>query len=108
MNIIDITCVSMKTSGAITGFLLVLWLYPDVSRRVYEEIQSVTHGIRLPKIADRPSLPYTEAVFKESLRIRPFLPIGQLHTWLPNYICTNCVLSITYRCATCEHSGRSP
>ncbi|PVF97330.1 cytochrome P450 [Serendipita vermifera] len=70
---------SETTSGAIVGFLLVLWLYPEVSQRVFDEIQSLTHGQRLPKVVDRPSLPYTEAVFKESIRIRPFIPLGVPH-----------------------------
>ncbi|PVF97327.1 cytochrome P450 [Serendipita vermifera] len=65
------------TTGAIIGFLFHLFLYPEVSQRVFEEIQSVTHGTRLPQIADRPNLPYTEAVFKESIRIRPLLPISE-------------------------------
>ncbi|PVF97328.1 cytochrome P450 [Serendipita vermifera] len=67
------------TTGAIVTFLHVLWLYPEVSRRVYEEIQTVTHGLRLPQVTDRPNLPYTEAVFKESIRIRPFAPLGVPH-----------------------------
>jgi hypothetical protein len=67
----------MKTTGAIIAVILSLFLHPEVSQCVFEEIQSVTHGARLPSIADRPSLPYTEAVFKESMRIRPFMPIGK-------------------------------
>ncbi|PVF92960.1 cytochrome P450 [Serendipita vermifera] len=67
------------TSGALTSYLLALFLYPEVAQRVYEEIQPVTHGLRLPNIADRVNLPYTEAVFKESVRIRPFMPIRIRH-----------------------------
>jgi hypothetical protein len=67
---------AMKTTGAIIRFLLSLFLFPEVSQRVYEEIQSVTHGLRLPKISDRANLPYAEAVFKESARHRTFLPLG--------------------------------
>ncbi|PVF92956.1 cytochrome P450 [Serendipita vermifera] len=67
------------TTGAITSYLLALFLYPDVAQRIYEEVQTVTHGERLPNIADRPNLPYTEAVFKESVRFRPFLPLGIPH-----------------------------
>ncbi|PVF92959.1 cytochrome P450 [Serendipita vermifera] len=67
------------TTGAITGFLLSLFLCPEICQRVYEEIQSITHGVRLPNVTDRVNLPYTEAVFKESLRFRPFSPLGIPH-----------------------------
>ncbi|PVF92957.1 cytochrome P450 [Serendipita vermifera] len=67
------------TTGAVNSFLLVLFLYPEVSQRVFEEIQSVTHGQRLLKIADRANLPYTEAVFKESVRIRHSMPLSIPH-----------------------------
>jgi cytochrome P450 len=61
----------------IISFLHTLYLYPEVAQRVYEEIQGVTHGQRPPTISDRSSLPYTEAVFKESIRKRPFVPVGK-------------------------------
>jgi cytochrome P450 len=44
---------------------------------MFEEIQSVTYGQRLPKVSDRERLPYSEAVFRETIRKHPFLPIGQ-------------------------------
>ncbi|PVF97331.1 cytochrome P450 [Serendipita vermifera] len=70
---------SDTTNGAINGVLHALFLFPDVSQRVFEEIQSVTHGLRLPTISDRSKLPYTEAVFKEATRIRPFMALGLPH-----------------------------
>jgi cytochrome P450 len=54
-------------------------LFPEILRRVYEEIISVTGGTRLPHISDRASLPFTEAVWKESLRWNPFVPLGLPH-----------------------------
>jgi cytochrome P450 len=99
----------MKTSGAITGFLLVLWLYPEVSRRAFEEIQSITHGLRLPKVADRSSLPYTEAVFKESIRMRSFMPLGQSPLSDTNKLLLLIVSCFWYhRYTTCQYSRRSP
>ncbi|PVF95137.1 cytochrome P450 [Serendipita vermifera] len=58
-------------------FLLIF--VPDIAQRVYEEIQSVTHGARLPHIADRQQLPYTEAVYKEAARWKAFFPLGFPH-----------------------------
>jgi hypothetical protein len=66
-----------QTSTGIIRFLYALFLFPDVSQRVFEEIQSVTQGIRLPHFNDRSQLPYTEAVWKEAARWRTFFPIGK-------------------------------
>jgi cytochrome P450 len=55
-----------------------MFLFPDASKRVFQEIQSVTFGARLPRVTDRPRLPYTEAAWKEAIRWRPFIPVGEL------------------------------
>ncbi|KAG8807697.1 hypothetical protein FRC17_004311, partial [Serendipita sp. 399] len=56
------------TSGAINAFLFNMYLFPDVAERVFEEIRHVTQGQQALEIADRSSLPYTEAAWKESIR----------------------------------------
>lgn len=73
------TAASDTTTGGIIQFLHVLFLFPTVSNRVSREIQSVTQGLRLPRISDRSQFPYTEAVWKESVRWRPFFPLGLPH-----------------------------
>ncbi|KAG8819985.1 hypothetical protein FRC17_010285, partial [Serendipita sp. 399] len=50
-----------------------------IADKVFKEIQQVTHGHRTLDIKDRPQLPYTEAVWKESLRWNPFIPLGVPH-----------------------------
>jgi hypothetical protein len=67
-----------QTSSGVIRFLYALFLFPDVSQRVFEEIQTVTQGIRLPHFNDRSQLLYTEAVWKEAARWRTFFPIGKL------------------------------
>ncbi|PVF93570.1 cytochrome P450 [Serendipita vermifera] len=62
-------------AAEIVQFFHALFLFPEVQERVFKEIESLTHGHRLPNFGDRPNLPYTEAVFKESIRWRPVLPI---------------------------------
>ncbi|PVG01693.1 cytochrome P450 [Serendipita vermifera] len=64
---------------AIISFLHALFLYPEIAQRMFQEVQLVTHGLRLPKVSDMSSLPYCQAVFKESMRKRPFLPLGVPH-----------------------------
>lgn len=53
-------------------------MFPGIARKVHEEIVHHVGKDRLPSIADRPSLPFTEAVWKETIRWRPALPIGMI------------------------------
>lgn len=60
-------------------FILVMVLYPDVQARAQAEIDAVIgQGLqRLPHWEDRSSLPYVEAVVKETLRWHPAVPLGK-------------------------------
>jgi cytochrome P450 len=49
--------------------------HPDKQRRAQAEIDSVISD-RLPKISDRGTLPYVEAIIKEVMRWRPALPLS--------------------------------
>ncbi|PVF93583.1 cytochrome P450 [Serendipita vermifera] len=73
------TAASDTTTAGAIQFLHSLFLFPEVSKRVFEKIQSITQGQRLPKISDRSKLPFTEAVWKEAARWRPYFPIGLPH-----------------------------
>ncbi|KAF9238243.1 cytochrome P450 [Melanogaster broomeanus] len=50
------------------AFYLAMTLHPVVMKKAQEELASVVGTSRLPTFADRPSLPYLEAVFTELLR----------------------------------------
>ena len=52
-------------------------LYPEVQKRAQAEIDAVVGPNRLPDFQDRPSLPYVNAVIKESLRWHLVLPLGE-------------------------------
>ena len=43
-------------------------LYPRVMKKAQEELDAVVGTKRLPTFADRPSLPYIEALFTELFR----------------------------------------
>jgi cytochrome P450 len=60
-------------------FLLAMILYPDVQAQAQAEIDSVIgKGLpRLPHWDDRPSLPFIDAVLKETLRWHPVVPLGK-------------------------------
>jgi hypothetical protein len=48
-----------------------------VAQKVYDEIQAITDGTRLPTLKDRENMPYTDAVWKEVFRWKPFLPLSK-------------------------------
>ena len=52
-------------------------LYPDVQKKAQAEIDAVIGPHRLPDFCDRPSLPYINAVVKESLRWNLVIPLGR-------------------------------
>ena len=53
-------------------------LYPEVQKKAQAEIDSVVGQNRLPDFHDRPSLPYINAIVKESSRWNLVLPFGRL------------------------------
>ncbi|EIW84496.1 cytochrome P450 [Coniophora puteana RWD-64-598 SS2] len=67
------------TSSVLMVFLLAMVLNPDIQKRAQEEIDQVVGDDRLPDYSDRPSLPYFEAVFRETLRWRPVVPLSIPH-----------------------------
>lgn len=71
-------CEPQSASALATFFLAMTW-HPEIQERACEEIARVVGSDRLPDIRDRPSLPYIEAIAKESLRWHPFVPEGVPH-----------------------------
>jgi cytochrome P450 len=67
------------TSSTLMVFTLAMVLYPDVQKRAQAEIDSVIGRDRLPTFEDRASLPYIEAVLRETFRWQPVTPIGVPH-----------------------------
>ncbi|PVF98743.1 cytochrome P450 [Serendipita vermifera] len=74
------------STGVAMSFIHAMFLFPEIAKKVYEEIESVTQGQRLPLISDRAKLPFTEATWKEANRWRPAVPIGIPHTLLQDEI----------------------
>ncbi|EGG20161.1 cytochrome P450 family protein [Cavenderia fasciculata] len=52
---------------------------PDIQDQLYNELIQVIGRDRLPNINDKPNLPYTNAVIKETLRRFSLFPLGIAH-----------------------------
>lgn len=55
-------------------------LHPEIQEKAQEEIDRVVGNQRLPDFNDRESMPYSDAIYREVMRIRPVFPLGLPHT----------------------------
>ncbi|KAH7919454.1 cytochrome P450 [Leucogyrophana mollusca] len=67
------------TSFTLLTFVLAMVLYPDVQTRAQEEIDAVVGKDELPGFEHRSSLPYVEAILRETLRWHAVAPLGMPH-----------------------------
>lgn len=67
------------TVSSLMTFFLAITLFPDVQKKAQEELDRVI-GDRLPVSADRPNLPYIEAVVSETHRWHPVAPMALPHS----------------------------
>ena len=58
------------------ALFLAIILYPEVQKKAQVEIDTVVGPNRLPDFHDRPSLPYINAIVKESMRWHSVLALG--------------------------------
>ncbi|KAJ5808623.1 hypothetical protein N7474_009892 [Penicillium riverlandense] len=77
----------LQTVCSIETFLLAMTIYPEVQRKAQDEIDRVLGAGRLPKVTDRASLPYIDAIVKEVLRWHPVAPMGIPHMSVGDDIC---------------------
>ncbi|XP_038078489.1 cytochrome P450 2J6-like [Patiria miniata] len=70
---------SETTATTLRWAMLYMMAYPEVQTRVQKELDDVTNRNRMPRIADKPELPYTEAVLCEVQRIETIVPMSVPH-----------------------------
>ncbi|KAF8708193.1 cytochrome p450, partial [Rhizoctonia solani] len=68
------------TVSSIQTFFLAMIYSPEAQKAAQTEIDHIIGNNRLPKLSDRDSLPYVEAVYKEVLRWQPVAPFAIPHT----------------------------
>ena len=71
---------SETTSTTLTWALLYMARYPEVQKKVQEEMVHVVGQGQAPSLKDKPNLPYTEAVLMEIQRYANIVPNGVNHS----------------------------
>ena len=54
-------------------------LYPEIQEKAHAQLNAVVGPNRLPEIHDRESLPYVDAILKETMRWHVILPFSVPH-----------------------------
>ncbi|KAG9191377.1 hypothetical protein G6011_09465 [Alternaria panax] len=67
------------TVSSLMTFFLAMAVFPEVQKKAQEELDRVIGGERLPINSDKASLPYIEAVMKETHRWHPVAPMALPH-----------------------------
>lgn len=70
---------SDTTSSFLHSLILAVTAFPEVQRKAQEEIDRVLGDQRIPTLDDFASLPYIQAVIKETHRFRPVAPLAIPH-----------------------------
>jgi len=71
------------TTSTLQFFFLAMAMYPEVQKKAQAEIDAVIGSDRLPSFSDRITLPYIDAMTKESMRWQLVVPLAVPH------MCTN-------------------
>ncbi|XP_067243087.1 cytochrome P450 1B1 [Chanodichthys erythropterus] len=80
-TISDIFGASQDTlSTALQWIILLLVRYPEVQKRLQEDVDRVVDRSRFPTIADQPHLPYYMAFIYEVMRFTSFVPVTIPHS----------------------------
>ncbi|CAM4526866.1 cytochrome P450 1A1 [Lepidochelys kempii] len=64
---------------ALSWSLMYLVTYPEIQKKIHEELDQMIGRERRPRLSDRPLLPYTEAFILEMFRHSSFLPFTIPH-----------------------------
>ncbi|CAI5452796.1 unnamed protein product [Caenorhabditis angaria] len=79
-SVLDFWLAGMETtSNSLRWHIAYMMKYPEIQQKVREEILSVVGVSRLPTMADKPNMPYTQAVIHEVQRHSNMVPFLASH-----------------------------
>uniref|UniRef100_A0A1A9WHT3 Cytochrome P450 n=1 Tax=Glossina brevipalpis TaxID=37001 RepID=A0A1A9WHT3_9MUSC len=80
ISLIDFTFPAFTAIGVQLSFLIQYFLlYPEIQKRIQNEIDNVVGAGRAPTLSDRQFMPYTEATLREIMRIETLVPSSIPH-----------------------------
>ncbi|NWV59681.1 CP1A5 protein, partial [Malurus elegans] len=77
---------------ALSWSLMYLVTYPDIQRKIQEELDQRIGRERRPRLSDRGSLPYTEAFILEMFRHSSFVPFTIPHSTTKDTVLNGCYI----------------
>ncbi|KAF8452275.1 cytochrome P450 [Boletus edulis BED1] len=80
------------THATLLVFVYLMMNHPEVQCRAQAEIDRVVAHQRLPDFEDRASLPYIDAVLRETMRSHPVTPIGVPHATTEDDVYEGCYI----------------
>lgn len=96
------TLMSIQTVSAIMTFFLAMLIHPEIQRKAQAEINRVIGTDRLPRLEDRASLTFVDAMVKEILRWGVVIPMG---SFLQNVRTLRLCLIFYRHTARCKRRG---
>ena len=69
----------LTTKSVMSGFIFLFLHFPEIQRRIQDEIDSVIGHDRTPELEDRQKMPYLQACIYECLRYQSHLPLTAPH-----------------------------
>ncbi|KAH7928202.1 cytochrome P450 [Leucogyrophana mollusca] len=75
-----------STQATLLTFVMAMVLHPEAQTRAQAEIDAVVGKDRLPDFSDRPSLPYVDAVLRETQRWGALVPLAVPHVAISDVV----------------------